>query len=588
MKLRTRTQRLLGLALVIALLGSLTLAGASGLAVVEQELLVNGGFEGGFVYAPGCGNVGAEWGCFTNGGSVDYGFYDDQWQPVVASGAHSQLIELSTVRHQATQADRYAGIYQTVKLVKGQKYQFQLKGLMRELNSKLYDDANGNLQRYEELWRDPRNNEGDAFRYRVQWGYTTDGAADWSKVSNWVELPWDKIDIRTSPTGFQSFSTTFTAPSDKITLFIRVWKKWATAYRDLEVNLDAISLFGLAVKEPVTPADPVVILPGPVTPAPVTPAVCGGKNYVANGDFEGGFTGGVGKGWTAFNNGGRAAYGFYDEAAGPNWTKVVKDGSHGQLIEINTIGLHPADSDRYAGIYQLVAGLTPGMTYEFSLAGMMRESIFNPYSTQTDDKYRYRVQWGFASAAPGANEKNIANWAELPWDTIYPRETPGDMASFSGKLVAPSQSILIGVRAWLKWGAPERELDVNLDAIKLTGCACPPDGCACTGVYTVVNGDTLSAIAAKYGASVEALAQKNNLAAPYTIYVGQKLSVPCDGGPVVIPPQDECIWVTVAAGDTVFGLALKYNSSVALIMERNKLANPNLIYVGQKLCIIDP
>jgi LysM repeat protein len=35
-------------------------------------------------------------------------------------------------------------------------------------------------------------------------------------------------------------------------------------------------------------------------------------------------------------------------------------------------------------------------------------------------------------------------------------------------------------------------------------------------------------------------------------------------------------------------LALKYNSSVALIMERNKLANPNLIYVGQKLCIIDP
>ena len=205
MKLRTRTQRLLGLALVIALLGSLTLAGASGLAVVEQELLVNGGFEGGFVYVPGCGNVGAGWGCFTNGGSVDYGFYDDQWQPVVASGAHSQLIELSTVRHQATQADRYAGIYQTVKLVKGQKYQFQVKGLMRELNSLLYDAVQGDPKRpgdpklYEELWRaslkdEDKDEDEDAWRYRVQWGYTTDGATDWSKVSNWVELPWDKID----------------------------------------------------------------------------------------------------------------------------------------------------------------------------------------------------------------------------------------------------------------------------------------------------------------------------------------------------------------------------------------------------------
>jgi len=41
-------------------------------------------------------------------------------------------------------------------------------------------------------------------------------------------------------------------------------------------------------------------------------------------------------------------------------------------------------------------------------------------------------------------------------------------------------------------------------------------------------------------------------------------------------------------GDTLSGLAVKYNSTVAAIMERNQLANPNLIYVGQKLCIPDP
>jgi hypothetical protein len=112
------------------------------------------------------------------------------------------------------------------------------------------------------------------------------------------------------------------------------------------------------------------------------------------------------------------------------------------------------------------------------------------------------------------------------------------MSYFSAKFVAPSDTILVGIRAWKKWGTAGRELDVNLDAIRLVGCPYPP--------------------------------------------------VPINGGVIVIPPKDECIWVTVAPGDTVFGLALKYKSTVALIVERNKLANPNRIYVGQKLCIVDP
>ncbi len=579
MRLRTRTQRLLGMALVLALLGSMTLVGASGLAVVEQELLVNGDFEGGFTNVPGCGMVGKGWGCFTNGGSVDYGFYDDQWKPVVANGSHSQLIELNTMQYAASEADRYAGIYQTVKLVKGSAYQFKLSGLMREgLRSEHQAPSKGG---------------DDPYRYRVQWGYTADGSADWTKVSNWAELPWDKIDPRTSPTGLQSFSTTFTAPSDKLTLFVRVWKKWGTVAKDFEVNLDALSLFGLAVQQPVVVGGPVVVLPGPgavVIPAPATPpqpilpGACGGPNMIYNGSFENGFMGGVGNGWVAFNNGGRAAYGFYDEVADPNWTKVIKDGSHSQLIEINTLGLAASDPDRTAGIYQVISGLTPGMTYEFSLAGMMRERT----NDSAEDKYRYRVQWGYASAATGSNEKSITNWAELPWDTIYPRDPQtalGEMASYSTRFVAPSQTILIGVRAWKKWGTVQRELDVDLDAIKLAGCPYPITPC----VYTVQKGDTLGAIAAKYGTSVEALAERNRIPYPYNIYAGQQLSVPCNGDVIPIPPpKDACIWVTVAPGDTVFGLALKYNSSVALIMEHNKLANPNLIYVGQKLCIIDP
>ena len=104
----------------------------------------------------------------------------------------------------------------------------------------------------------------DPFRYRVQWGYTTDGSTDWTTVTNWVELPWDKIDNRLSPTGMESYSTSFVAPSPTMTIFFRVWKKWGTPGRELDVNLDAISLFGPGPKHPPMPAPPIVILPGPI------------------------------------------------------------------------------------------------------------------------------------------------------------------------------------------------------------------------------------------------------------------------------------------------------------------------------------
>jgi hypothetical protein len=140
MKLLKNKQRLAGIAMLLALTASLGLASASGLAVVEQEMLVNGNFEGGFTMVPGCGTVGAGWGCFTNGGAVDYGFYDDQWAPVVGDGEHSQLIEISTMQYAASEADRYAGIYQTLSLVPGRQYEFRLLAGMRERSPDPFED----------------------------------------------------------------------------------------------------------------------------------------------------------------------------------------------------------------------------------------------------------------------------------------------------------------------------------------------------------------------------------------------------------------------------------------------------------------
>lgn len=573
MRLLRSPRRLMALALALAMLVSLTLGSATGLAVTTMDVIQNGSFESGFVMIPGCGMVGANWGCFTNGGQAAYGFYDDQWQPVVADGLHSQLIEINTKQYAAPDPDRFAGIFQTVGLTRGATYTLKMQGGMREHQP---------------------NPAEDKFRYRVQWGFTTDGSADWTQVTNWVELPWDKIDERTAPTGLQSYSTTFVAPGSKITLFIRAWKKWGVAYKELDVNIDAVSLTGQVVRQPAQIANPVVVLPGvaaqppvqavpPIAILPPAPAlVCTGATLLANGDFESGFVNGVGANWRSFTNGGAAAYGFYDEM----WAPVVKDGIHGQLIEINTWGLAAADADRVAGISQVVGGLTAGATYEISAWGMLREEAAHP----NEDKFRYRVQWGFAPADADPSATDITNWTELPWDTIYVRTKPGSLSSFNAQFTAPASQTIVAFRAWKKWGTPQRELDVNLDAIKLVACAPTTGGTAQPPVvigpcyHVVQQGDTLADIARRYGTTSEQLASANGIRNPNILNLGARLVVPCQVG-TQKPPADACTWYTVQRGDTLSKIAARYGTSVQAIAQRNKLRNVNLIYVGQRLCI---
>ena len=538
-----------------------------------MDVIHNGDFEGGFAMIPGCGMVGAGWGCFTNGGSAAYGFYDDQWEPVVADGLHSQLIEINTKQFAASEPDRFAGIYQPVALTRGSVYTLQLQGGMREHDPDPFEDK---------------------YRYRVQWGYTTDGSTDWTRVTNWVELPWDKIDERTAPTGLQSYGTSFMAPSPQITLFIRVWKKWGNAYKELDVNIDAVSLVGQVVQNRHELAGRVVVFPGaPVDgphgipdakPVPIEVApqllVCDGASLLSNGDFEGGFVNGVGKYWQAFNNGGAAGYGFYDEM----WTPVIMDGEHGQLIEINTWGLAASQPDRYAGIFQTVWGLKAGATYEISAYGMLREDSAHPM----EDPYSYRVQWGYAPADLDPSEEDITNWAELPWDTVYIRTAPGGMSSFSARFAAPSGRVIVAFRAWKKWGTPQRELDVNLDAIKLLGCSAsetnrlPVDPGTCH--HSIMSGDALADIAAKYGTTMDHLAASNGIRNPNILILGQRLVVPCKGMEPA-QPSDACTWYVVQRGDTLSKVAANYGSTVQAIAQRNGISNVNLIYVGQKLCV---
>lgn len=94
--------------------------------------------------------------------------------------------------------------------------------------------------------------------------------------------------------------------------------------------------------------------------------------------------------------------------------------------------------------------------------------------------------------------------------------------------------------------------------------------------YTVRSGDTLSSIAARFDTSVQELVSINNISNPNRIYPGQVLR---------LPDNAEHTFYRVKSGDTLSGIALRFNTSVSSIATQNHIANPNLIYVGELLAI---
>ena len=99
-------------------------------------------------------------------------------------------------------------------------------------------------------------------------------------------------------------------------------------------------------------------------------------------------------------------------------------------------------------------------------------------------------------------------------------------------------------------------------------------------VHTVKKGDTLSAIANKYGTTVQKLAEYNNIKNPNQLSVGQKIKIPGKSTAAV----KETLY-TVKKGDTLSAIANKYGTTYKKLAEYNNIKNPNLLSVGQKIKI---
>jgi LysM repeat protein len=127
--------------------------------------------------------------------------------------------------------------------------------------------------------------------------------------------------------------------------------------------------------------------------------------------------------------------------------------------------------------------------------------------------------------------------------------------------------------------------------------------------YTIQAGDTLFRIALRFRTNVRHLAEINGIVNPALIFAGQRIQVPSVVQPTAAPSGTAAAirtsapasatptpvptsapgtttTYTVVAGDTLFRIAVRFNTTVARLLTLNpNITNPSLIYVGQRITV---
>ena len=176
---------------------------------------------------------------------------------------------------------------------------------------------------------------------------------------------------------------------------------------------------------------------------------------------------------------------------------------------------------------------------------------------------------------------DVTGYQEHPWNegaytcAIRQYSSSGRLNGYDGNL--DLDIAYMDATAWKKYANPQSSNKASNTSKPTQSVNKPTTQQNVVRTHTVRAGETLSGIASKYGTTYQHLAQINGISNPNLIYAGQVLKI--DG----TAQTSSAVYYTVKSGDTLSGIASKYGTTYQAIAQLNGIANPNLIYAGQKL-----
>ena len=180
---------------------------------------------------------------------------------------------------------------------------------------------------------------------------------------------------------------------------------------------------------------------------------------------------------------------------------------------------------------------------------------------------------------------------------------PGDsVSSIAGRYGVSTASVLaLNGLSWKSLIFPGQVLKLSTSSSAAAHAA--PVAAGSGGRYTIVRGDTISAIAARFGVTTQAVLTANGLGWSSIIYPGQTIAIPSGGAPLAIQtvssvtpvtsapaasshtPQAATTSYTIVAGDTISAIAARFGTTSAAILAANGMGSSTIIYSGRTLII---